>query len=854
MRKLLVVFLMASAIWCGQTATVAAPVPNPPPLPLDFSVEDIASQLTQLDINNFIDHDGGRYVLDRQKLIKSFKERQTGSLFNLPTVNNAEKPNPNIDEWRSMMEELYQISSTYGNKIPVLYGLDSVHGANYIYNATLFPQQIGVAATFNTTVARESGRITAQETRYAGVPWLFSPILDLAVQPTWARVFETFGEDTVVVSEMGAAIVNGIQSAPATGMNESTWKHQSAACIKHFLGYPNSRTGHDRTPSDIPMNQILQYYAPPFTRAINEGALSVMENYVEVNGRPTVASDLLLNFLLRDMFNFKGMLVTDYNEIYNLADFHFTSQNHTEAIFDAFNITSIDMGMVGSDIPYPRMADVIVKHAAADRLKLHRLRESGARVMELKRKLGVLDGSPVPYKNTTCMFACESHREASLDATRQSLTLLRNEPTAKNNNVPLLPLDVRTRRIAIVGQACDSIPLMSGGWTVGWQGANDNKGFAYGTTVKEAIKKRFYSSIVTYSPGCNVTENSVCGEEHVAQSVADAAAADVVIACVGEGIYAEKPGDIEDITLPGGQIPWMKKIHAANPNVIMLLVEGRPRILKELADLIPAIVHTYLPGPAGGQAITDVLTGAFNPSGRLPITYPRTVNNAPLQYNRRMSANTGKDYNPQWPFGHGLSYTRFEVSALTCAWFVPVGWQCSVDVKNTGIIAGGFSAIFYARQHWRPIAPEAQRVVGFGKVFLKTGETKTISFIMPLGRVSYHDEYNCEQGYASPITISVYNSNGSTTPAVQTVIDGYTFRQTSCTNWVALWQSKTGFNYIVPTAPPSPGSKSGELTEAYFISSVVCFGAGIVGTVILITWLRKRGNQKAGSLLEPSGI
>ena len=853
MRHLIIAFLMASSAALVHTAT-AGPVGPPRPLPEDFPLEDIAAQMTQLDINNYVNSSAGAFVLQRDKLIAAFKGRHVGSLFNVPVVSNAPRPIPNIDEWRAMTEELHTISASHGSKIPVLFGLDSVHGANYIYNATLFPQQIGLAASFNTSVAFEAGRITAQETRYAGVPWIFAPILDIAVQPAWARVFETFGEDTHLASEMGFKIVTGIQSPPAAGMNASQWPHQAAACLKHFLGYSNPRNGRDRTSSDIPMNHLLQYYAPPFTRAINAGAMSVMENYVDVNGRPTAVSDVLLNFLLRDMFGFKGMLVTDYNEIYNLADFHFTSRNHTEAILDAFNTTSIDMGMVGLAEPYPNMAKTIAKHNSDGRIKLNRLRESGARVMELKRKLGLLDGSPVPYKNTTCMFACAESREAALDATRQSLTLLRNEPMASGPNAgrPLLPLSNALTRIAVVGKACDSLALMSGGWTIRWQGGgDDDSGFAYGTTIRRAIEKRYPKATVTYHEGCDVAEGSQCDEAKAAASIAAAANAEVVIACAGEDQYAEKPGDIEDMTLPGGQIGWLKQIHAANPNVVMLLVQGRPRVLKELATLIPSILYTFLPGPAGGEAIADVLTGAFNPSGRLPITYPSSVSNAPVQYNRRMSANTKGDYAPQWTFGHGLSYTTYDLHDLACAWYQPLGWQCTVEVNNSGSVAGSFTAIFYARQHWRPIAPEAQRVIGFGKIFLLPGEAKSVSVMVPLTRVSFHDEFNCEQGFASPISITVANGAGS---AIGTAIEGVDFRQTSCTNWVALWQSKTGFNYIVPTAPPGPGPNSGELTEAYFISSVVCFGAGIVGTVILITWLRRRGNQKAGALLEPSGI
>eukprot|EP00744_Colponema_vietnamica_P010235 GILI01014493.1.p1 GENE.GILI01014493.1~~GILI01014493.1.p1 ORF type:complete len:631 (+),score=176.97 GILI01014493.1:260-1894(+) len=544
------------------------------------------------------------------------------------------------------------------------------------------------------------------------------------------------------------------------------------------------------------------------------------------------------------------MLVTDYNEIYNLANFHYTSENLTEAIFDSYNNTSIDMGMVGIDTPFPSMADTILAQVESGRLDETRIRETGARLMDLKQKLGVLDGSPVPKRNTSCMFACDSHRASAFDAVRQSLTLLKNDANMTTTGKPLLPFSPTVKSIAVMGQACDNIGLMAGGWTIAWQGTADRIGFGYGSTILEALTARYPGAMITYDQGCNVTEGSTCDPNAVKKSLINAAAAEVVVVCLGETHYAEKPGDIDDITLPGGQIGWFQQIAAVNKNTLMVLVEGRPRVLAGIADLAASVLHTYLPGPSGGEAVTDVISGAYNPSGRLPITYPRTVNNAPLQYNRRMCANSAADYQPQWQFGTGLSYTTFALSGLVCSEMMPIGWACSVNIANTGTMDGAFTALFFARQLWRPIAPEAARVVGFQKVFIPAGTTQTAQIMVSINSVSYFDEYNCEIGFDAPIDITVFNTDQ--TSNVTTQVAGYAFRQTSCTNWVGLWQANTGFNYIIPTAPPS-ASKS-ELTEAYFISSVVCFGAGIVGTVILITWLRKRGNQKAGSLLEPTAI
>jgi beta-glucosidase len=853
-KRTLVVFTMPFTQVALYVATVAALVCLACGFDInDLSLEDLASQMNTYDIGFLINADGSQR-LNVSAVTTLLEARQIGSLFNSPSSTQGYVPT--VDEWRTMQQELYELSSTLGNKIPLLYGLDSVHGANYVYNATLFPQQIGVAATFNTTVAFESGRITGLETRYAGIPWVYSPILGIAVQPSWARVFETFGEDTVVVGNMGVELIRGLQSPPPPGMNlPANATATVAACMKHYIGYTNLRTGHDRTPVYLPMNTLLQYYAPPFQRAISEaGVLSVMENYIELNGRPVVASELLLKHLLRDVMGFTGMLVTDYNEIFNLADFHMAAGSYVDALQMSINATTIDMAMVGNYASFPLVADALLDLVGEDAIAAARVEESAQRVLALKGTLGLLAGSPVPQPAAgECFFACDSHRAAALDAAQQSMVLLQNDG--------ILPMAAMPARVALVGQACDSVPLMAGGWTIHWQGTNNRSAYPYGLTLREELVQRFPASNITFHEACNVTEASTCDPAALAAAVSAAAAADVVFVCVGERHYAEKPGDIDDITLPGEQIPMVRQVQAVNPNIVLILVQGRPRILNELPQLSRAVVNAMLPGPFGGAALADVITGVVNPSGRQPITYPLTVNNAPIQYNRKYSANTGNDYAVQWPFGHGLSYTTFKYHSMRSALNMGNGmYETTISVSNTGTRDGSTAVLLFTTQTPRAITPEVQMLRNFVKVFVPAGTTVNTSISFSFQDLAYFDEFNCQILQKGMVTLMIEDQNTTALFPID-----YSF---SCSQWGMLWAKHTKYQGTPnggPTNAPAPAKSA---TSEYVISSVVCFGAGIVGTVIIISYLRRRqataattptaamsgGKGEAGGLLEPTAV
>jgi beta-glucosidase len=879
-----------------------------------LSLEEQLRELQQFDIGNILanatinrtmaDEGFGYGWINETIVIDLLRRNQVGSLFNSPSSGEGTAVPP-VEWWRKLQQRIWNLSRSSavgGSRVPILYGIDSIHGATYIFNSTLFPQQIGCAATFNTAHAETMGTVSGKETRYAGIPWVFSPVLGIAVQPSWARVFETFGEDPLLASQMGVAVISGYQrrpdpamfdgaswrpapgnsdggggggggGAPASPLPVATPNVTVAACAKHFVAYPDARTGRDRTPVEMPYSTLLQYFLPPFNAAVNDPrarVLSIMENYIEVNGRPVVASELLLNFLLRGQqeLNFQGMLVTDYNEVMNLFDFHMYSESYKEAIFDSLNVTSVDMVMLSDPDSFPSVPDTLAGFVRGQRMDPQRLRTSAARVLDLKVRLGLIGSngrsddasvaSPVPppqraWSGSQCSFGCVEHRQAALDAARESITLLQNDNATLPLNFPAL------RNIAIIGQACDSKGLMSGGWTVHWQGTSNESALPTGATIRQEIERRFGvnggnggTANIFYNAGCNVTENSVCGDDFVKRSVLLATSADVVVLCLGERHYAEKPGDIFDLGLPGGQIGLVEALaQAAVPRekIVAVLIEGRPRLLGSVPKRVAAVVHGYLPGPFGGPAIVDVLSGVVNPSGRLPITYPRTYNGAPMQYWRKYSSNTGDDYTGaiQWPFGHGLSYTAFAYSNLVVAISgnnIPV----AVDVTNVGARPGREAVLAYSTQAFRRATPEVQMLRAFAKIGLAPGETQRVRMAFSYLELSYFDETNCRRFQSAPVTISVGNLSQTLSfgPLRDVPVDLQT-----CLDWGHYFVEHQGGPPIFPTNPPSAPST----TQDYLLSSIVCFGAGIVVTVIVVSFIRRRKERALDpNLLEPAGV
>jgi beta-glucosidase len=899
-----------------------APTPSPPslpPRPLTPNVRAEIGEMSQFDIADVIidipagvtlenpTKDGITYPaaaieyglwFDEARVSDLVNTSQVGSIFNNPVSGVSPKTAPTADWWRALQQRLYELSANNGTRSPILYGLDSVHGVNYAYGATLFPQQIGIAATFDEDMAFTVGEVTSRESRYLGIPWAFAPILGIAVQPSWPRVYETFGEDPHVASMMGRGVIMGMQQPPPptmfpdrcmnTSRNASCPQYALAACMKHFIGYSNSRTGRDRTPAWIPDNILMQYFAPSFQAAIDANVLSAMENYIQVNGRPVVASELYLNFLLREVMAFTGMLVTDYNEIFALVDWHYAARDYKEATMLSINATTIDMGMFQSTNYSLTFTEHLADLWANRNISTLRLTESAARVLTLKNKLGLFGGTPVPrpqsiptdaYRNytstpanETCFFGCPEHHAAALNVTRASMTLLQNDGI-----LPLRAATVGTKPIALIGPGCNSVPIMAGGWTNHWQGSTNASDFAYGTTLFDELSVTFPGA--TYSPGCSLNDGTVCTPEQLSDATTKAAAASVVIVCVGEAPYAEIQGDIYDLTLPGGQIQLVDAIYAVNPNIITVLIEGRPRLLKTIPSQSRAILHAYLPGPFGGQAIAETLTGVNNPSGRLPITYPKHANGAPLQYWRTYSADHSSyndfagvmvsDFDVEWEFGHGVSYGQFVytdvVAELQEAAFIIV----QVTVMNIGV-AGWHSIPLFITQTGRPMPAEVKKLIQVRRLHLNNFESANVTFNVSItDALMYYNEVNCRfiairptfviigtasSKEASPLRqeLTLTLPKNYVAPSMNDGVIGLN----SCP-WGPYYMNKILASSFVATpttsSPPSPPDESDE----YFMSSVVCFVGGVIATCFLVFFVRRRNRhmrQDAVQLFEPSGV
>lgn len=601
-----------------------------------------------------------------------------------------------------------------------------MHGANYIYGATIFPQQINAAASFNRDLVKAMGRVQGKDTKAGGIPWLFAPILGINTQPLWSRSFETFGECPYVAAEMGKAIIRGIQTEDDP---EFPGLPPAAACMKHFIAYPAAVTGHDRSPIELNSRTVKQLYAPPFTAAVQEaGVKSAMEAYTEVSGVPMASSKEYLVDLLRDEMGFEGMLVTDYNEIANLHQFHFVAEDMPEAVELAMKDTSIDMSMnpplaVG-------FADAVLDLVRRGVVLEGRVDASVARVLALKEWLGLLDNpfhllDDFPLLEASVGSAAD--KEAALALARESIVLLENPQSL----LPLEPATMVGKKIFVTGQGCNSLGMQSGGWTLHWQGARRNSVFTAGTTYFEGLKERFPLSEVWYHPGVTVAGTDIPGQR---EALRHAKEADVVVACVGEPTYAEKPGDVNDLSLPAGQLDYIEKLTAVGPPVVAVLVEGRARVLGSALDKASAVLDAMLVGPSGGQALAEIIAGDVNPSGRLPFTYPRFTGVAPQQYYRKPSSlcTTGRVVLPftyidcprQWEFGHGLSYTTFayqnaSLSATTIDENTPL--VVSLTVMNTGRSRGKEAVLLFVTDKVRRVTPEYKMLRRFEKVELEAG-------------------------------------------------------------------------------------------------------------------------------------
>ncbi len=751
MKRLLLMALTVISVGCANQKTTMEPA-----IPVDsdieakikkvmagMSLDDKIGQMCELTIDMVMTDSlvDGRPVLDSTKLKDAIEKYRVGSILNTP-MGEAQSP----DVWYEIINGIQQVSMNYIG-IPDIYGVDQNHGTTYTTGGTIFPQEINMAASLNRQLVREGAAICAYETRACNIPWVYNPVMDLGRNPAWSRIWESFGEDPFINGAMAVEMVKGYQGEDPNHVGP----RNVAACLKHFMAYGNPVSGKDRTPSSVTDQDMLEKYFQPYKMAIEAGALSVMVNSGVNKGLPFHANKEMLTGWLKEGLNWDGMIVTDWADIHNIWKRDHAAADYKEAIMLAIN-AGIDMSMTPYDTEFCTLLKELVEEG---KVKMDRIDDAVERILRLKFRLGLFDmpsTKPADYP----LFASAEHAQKALDLAVESEVLLKNEDN-------ILPLP-QGKRILVTGPNANSMRSLNGGWSYTWQGSDDPKFHSQYNTIYEALCNEYGASNVVLEQGMDYVPDYGRWEEvknvRIQQAVAAARGVDVIVACVGENSYCETPGNINDLALQPEQQQLVKALAETGKPIILVLNEGRPRIIREIEPLAKAVVDVLLPGNYGGDALALLISGKRNFSGKLPYTYPRWHNaiafydHKPCETVKTMEGayNYSADIDVQWPFGFGMSYTSFEYSGITVdkTEFAPSDVvTVSVDVKNTGKVEGKEGILFYSSDLVASITPDVLRVRGFDKVNLKPGESKRVSFSIPardLAFVNYDGQWILEKG------------------------------------------------------------------------------------------------------------
>jgi beta-glucosidase len=712
-------FLQSHMSPAGPDASTFAPAVEK--LLAQMTLKEKVGQMTQLTIQTIVDGKDQDIHINAEKLHKAIAEYGVGSILNV--YDQA----LHLEKWHEILRTIQAEAINTRLQVPVLYGIDSIHGTTYVEGGTLFPQPLAMAATWNPELMLRGSQISAAETRKTAIPWSFSPVLDVGRQPLWPRLYETFGEDTYLATVMGVATVRGYEG------DDISSPTKVSSSLKHYIGYSFPTTGGDRSPALIPESTLREYFLPTFAAAVKAGAHTVMVNSAEVNGIAGHANSYLLKTVLRDELGFQGVVVSDWQDIERLVSAHHTAATEKEATRIAV-LAGIDMSMVPLDY---RFSDLLLQLVQEGQVPEARINEAVRRILTLKYQLGLFT-DPMRGADANTALATPDSRQASLSAAQESITLLKNE----NRTLPL----AKTARVLVTGPDADSLIPLNNGWSYTWQG---DKASAYPTkdyaTILAAIRQKIGADRVTYVPGATLDK-----ELDVAQAATAAATSnvDAIVLCLGEWAYAETPGNISDLALPDAQIHLAQKLLESGKPVILVLTEGRPRIIRPIASAASAILMAYNPGNEGGQAITDILFGDVNPSGKLPITYPRYANMLFTYDHKTLEGDEGAAsplYAPQFEFGYGQSYTSYAYSDLQVTSPPATGAQkiqVAVTVKNTGDLAGKEVIQLYLNKEDASITPPLKRLKRFAKIQLQPGETRRYSFELTAEDLSFINAEN----------------------------------------------------------------------------------------------------------------
>lgn len=705
-----------------------------------MTLDEKIGQMTELAIDVLGTGTGNDFVLDEAKLRDIVSKYKIGSFLSAPGPI-ALSP----QKWDEIIARINRVSIEVMG-IPTIYGLDQNHGTTYTLGGTLFPQNINIGASFNPTLSHDAAVITAYETRASNCPWTYSPTVDMARDPRWPRVWENYGEDPLVNAVMGAAAVRGFQGPDPNHIGRDF----IATSTKHYMGYSMARTGKDRTPAYISMQDLREKCFEPFKACVEAGTLTIMANSGSINGMPVHASRELLTGWLKEDLNWDGMIVTDWADINNLYTRERVAADKKEAIKIAIN-AGIDMTMEPYDTSFCTLLRELVEEGE---VPMSRIDDAARRVIRLKMRLGLFD-LPDTYLASYPKFGCKEFAATALRAAEESEILLKNTDN-------ILPLAKNTK-ILLTGPNANSMRCLNGGWSYTWQGHLADRFAGQYNTIYEALCNKFGKKNVVLEQGVTYKPEGKYDEENepeIEKAVAAAAGVDVIVACIGENSYCETPGNLSDLALSENQRSLVKALAATGKPVVLILNEGRPRLVSDIEPLAKAIVNILLPGNYGGDALANILAGDANPSARMPYTYPR--NQAELTtYDYRVSEEMDKmegayDYDAvvsvQWPFGYGQSYTTFEYSNLTVdksSFTAGDTLTFTVDVANTGKRVGKETVMLFSSDLVASLTPENRRLRAFDKIELKPGEKKTVSLSIPASALAFvgHDgHWTLEKG------------------------------------------------------------------------------------------------------------
>ena len=709
-----------------------------------MTLEEKIGQMCEITVDVVTDFPGSKdgFKLSEAMLDTVIGKYKVGSILNVP-LSVAQKK----EVWAAAIKQI-QDKSMKEIGIPCIYGVDQIHGTTYTLDGTLFPQGVNMGASFNRELVRRGAEISAYETKAGCIPWTYAPVVDLGRDPRWPRMWENYGEDCYVNAQMGVEAVKGFQGSDPNHIGE----YNVAACMKHYMGYGVPVSGKDRTPSSISRSDLREKHFAPFLAAVRAGALSVMVNSGVDNGMPFHANRELLTEWLKEDLNWDGLIVTDWADINNLCTRDHIAATKKEAIKIAIN-AGIDMSMVPYEVSF---CDYLKELVQEGEVPMSRIDDAVARVLRLKYRLGLFDHPYWDIKKYD-KFGSKEFAAAALQAAEESEVLLKNEGN-------ILPLAKGTK-ILLAGPNANSMRCLNGGWSYSWQGhLADLCAGAY-NTIYEALCNKYGKENIIYEPGVTYApyKNDNWWEENqpeIEKSVAAAAGADVIIACIGENSYCETPGNLSDLTLSENQRNLVKALAATGKPVILVLNEGRPRIINDIVPLAKAVINVMLPGNYGGDALANLLAGDANFSGKMPFTYSKHIN-ALANYDYKPCENMGQmggNYNydsvmdVQWNFGDGLSYTTYNYSNLKIdktSFTADDVLTVSVDVTNTGKVAGKESVLLYSKDLVASSTPDNIRLRNFEKVALNPGETKTVTMQLKgsdLAFVGYDGKWRLEKG------------------------------------------------------------------------------------------------------------